>query len=189
VDARGGCDDPFRVVFVCTGNRARSALAEALFERYARDVPAKATSAGTLDLEDAPALPQAIEAARRLGVDLSRHASRALSATDLSSADLVLGFEPEHVTMSVVEARADVARTFLLGELVALLDDPETEGDPCVRARSAVAFADARRIRSRPNPAHAVPDPYGKSPKVMQRIAREIDRQVRELVSGLFGTS
>ena len=33
-------DKTFDVVFVCTGNRARSALAEALFRHYARSLPA-----------------------------------------------------------------------------------------------------------------------------------------------------
>ncbi len=178
--------DPFDVVFVCTGNRARSPLAEALFRKYAADVGATASSVGTLHAEGDLALPEAVEAARRLGVDLSAHSSRSIVAADLSRADLVLGFEPVHLSIAVVEAGASIGRTFLLGELVALLDLPKTQEDPRANARFAVSVADSRRIRSRPDPARAIADPYGASAKVMQATANEIDRLVRELAIGLF---
>lgn len=181
------CEDPFRIVFVCTGNRARSPLAQALFETYTTGLDVSARSFGTLDVPGAPALPEAVTAGRRLGADLAAHVSRSLRDADLSQADLVLGFEPQHVRTAVVDARANIARTFLLAELVPLLDVPVTSDDLCASARFVVSVADSRRDRMRPDPSRTISDPYGRPEKEMQRIAEEVDRLVREVVRGLFG--
>ena len=50
------CGEPFEVVFVCTANRARSALAEARFRKYISGIDAVVRSAGTLGVESAPVL-------------------------------------------------------------------------------------------------------------------------------------
>lgn len=181
----------FVVIFVCTGNRARSALAEGLFRRHTQGIPTTVSSVGTLDVGSVPPLSDATEAGRRLGVDLTGHRARSLARADLTSADLVLGFESRHVASAVVDGGSNPGRTFLLGELVMLLDDTASaEEDAVERARAAVADADARRIRHRPDPAApVVKDPLGKTAKVMYRTAEEIDALVRGLVLGLFGRS
>jgi protein-tyrosine-phosphatase len=180
-------DGPFQVVFVCTGNRARSPLAEALFRKYAAHLDATVSSFGTLALGAVPALPDALEVGFRLGVDLTEHTARHIRSGALAEADLVLGFEPAHVSIAVVEGRADAARTFLLGELVALLEAPVVDMDALARARALVYAADRRRIRSRPDRAGSIGDPLGKPAKVMRRTAEQIDRLVQDLVVGLFG--
>ena len=182
-------DDRLRVVFVCTGNRGRSPVAAALFRQqaFSAHLPADATSLGTLQLEHLPALPAAVRAAHRLGVDLSGHTSRTLSPVELSTADLVLGFEPEHVSMSVIEGGSAIERTFLLGELVALLQQGNDASDQLARARAAVALADLRRVRSRPDPRYTLPDPVGMSDRDVQRLAHTIDDLIRGLLRGLFG--
>src|SRR6476619_7436935 len=53
-------NDTFEVAFVCTGNRARSALSEALYRRYALGFDTSARSFGTLDVAGASALEQAV---------------------------------------------------------------------------------------------------------------------------------
>jgi hypothetical protein len=96
----------FDVVFVCTANRARSALSEAFYRRYTFDFDTRARSFGTLDQEGAPALEHAVDAGRRLGVDLAAHTAAALSNGVLAEADLVLGFEPHHVAAAVIDGDA-----------------------------------------------------------------------------------
>lgn len=74
----GDCPDLGGIVFVCTGNSARSPFAAALWNRSTRGETHRvaATSAGT---HPAPRVPEkAIEAAQRFGVDLSDHAPRPL---------------------------------------------------------------------------------------------------------------
>src|SRR5439155_11029532 len=113
-----------QVAFVCTGNRFRSPLAAALLAQKADGLPLRIVSLGTLDLGSEPALPEAVAIAEELGLDLSGHASRNLASVDLEPFDLVLGFERKHVVASVVEAGANIERTFTLPVLVATLRRP-----------------------------------------------------------------
>ena len=178
----------FDVVFVCTGNRARSALSEALYRRYALGFDTRVRSFGTLDVRNAPALEHAVDAGRRLGVDLSAHTAVALSNGVLADADLVLGFEPHHVATAVIDGAAAPGRTFLLRELVELLELSAQVDGTIRNARAEVTAAHERR----PKPwsdaaAFVIPDPAGRPPGVMLATATEIDELVRRMVRGLFG--
>ena len=171
------------VVFVCTGNRARSPLAEALFRRYSTSagVQVQVASFGTMEVGPLPPLPLAVESGRELGVDLTGHRARAFRRGDLASTDLVLGFEPFHVFSAVIDGSAHPGRAFLLGEFAVLLETHGAEATD-VRARGLIAAVDSRRVRSRPDPsAQVVADPLGKPVEVMARTATEIDRLVRRL--------
>jgi arsenate reductase len=76
-----------RVLFVCLHNAGRSQMSEALFERAAAGRH-EARSAGTTPAKRVH--PEAIEAMRELGVDLSRRTPRKLTAEDAEWADLVV---------------------------------------------------------------------------------------------------
>ena len=58
---------PIRVLFICTGNSARSQIAEALLRHYG-DPDFEVSSAGS---DPQPVHPFAIEAMREVGIDLS----------------------------------------------------------------------------------------------------------------------
>jgi protein-tyrosine phosphatase len=175
----------FEIVFVCTGNRARSPLAEALCVRYAAGLEVGVRSAGALGLRGIPPLEEAIKAGRALGIDIASHRSVPLAEAGLGVADLVLGFEPFHAR-AAVEAGASRERVFLLGELVALVAPEEHDGDVVARARETVARADARRALAPTSATATIPDPLGKPAHVMQATAKEIDDLVHRLVAVLF---
>lgn len=76
-----------RVLFLCTGNSARSQMAEGLVNHFLGD-RWQAFSAGT-----APAgfvHPLAIEAMRELGIDISQHRSKGVDELREASFDLVI---------------------------------------------------------------------------------------------------
>ena len=180
-----GCTGMFDIVFVCTGNRARSPLAEALCLRYTAGVDLRVRSAGTLGVRGLPPLADAIRAGRALGVDIASHRTRSLDDVELRSVDLVLGFEPFHV-QAAVAAGVSADRAFLLGELVALLGRCEQGGDVVARARESVARAHARRARALAAATATIADPLGRSAGVMKATAREIDDLVHSLAVALF---
>jgi protein-tyrosine-phosphatase len=79
-----------RILFVCTGNMCRSALAEGIAR--ARMGPERGVafeSAGFYALDDAPASPHAVEAAAEVGVNLRAHRARTLSRELAHEVDLI----------------------------------------------------------------------------------------------------
>lgn len=88
-----------KVIFVCTGNTCRSPMAEYLLrsELKGRGVSGVTVeSAGTFAGEGHPASRNAILAASKYGLDLTRHASRPLSTVDADGA-LVLCMSRGHM--------------------------------------------------------------------------------------------
>jgi len=54
-------------------------------------------SAGTLGIQGAPASPEAVEAMREIGIDLSGHRSKGLEGHMLKTADLVVVMDRHHL--------------------------------------------------------------------------------------------
>jgi len=99
--------EPFRIVFVCTGNTCRSAMAEgALRVLLNKERPGKfeVFSAGIAAATGHPATFYAEEAAKVWDADLSTHSSQPLTPALIDQADLILAMSPEHYT-SIVKLR------------------------------------------------------------------------------------
>lgn len=96
------------VLFICTGNTCRSPLAEALCkkllaERHGcalEELPARGfvvLSAGLAAMMGCEASPEAVEIARQLGTDLSKHQSQPLTGDLLARADYVFTMTQSHL--------------------------------------------------------------------------------------------
>ncbi len=180
----------FQLVVVCTGNRFRSPLAAAVVEQLVAELPVQVSSLGTLDLGGAPPLRAAVKQAGRMGLDLSSHRARTIVGADLREADLIVGFERAHLGAAVLEARAPRERSFLITELVELLElsPPVFEADPLHRARAAVKYADATRRESPAEWYEEIPDPLGGSSRLAREVATDVQRLTIALLRGLFGS-
>ena len=179
--------DEFDVVVICSGNRFRSPIAEAILRRSTDGLPVRVESFGTMDLPPGQALSEALELAPGYDLDLTAHRSRPLAGHDLSAADLVIGFEPINVATAVVGAHAQREHTFLITELVAGLEaSPSQSGNGVVeRARAAVRRADEAR-RAAPGAAPEIADPMGGPPAGYRRTAEEVYTLTSRLAELLF---
>jgi protein-tyrosine-phosphatase len=104
-----------RVLFVCTGNTCRSALAEALARQAVEDLrlpDVEVSSAGVHAWTGAPASDGALLVALENDLDLSGHRARAVDKELLAAQDLVLVMSPHHLER--VEALGGRGRAHLL---------------------------------------------------------------------------
>lgn len=110
------------VLVVCTANICRSPMAQAFLQRSldAAGVRAEVSSAGTSGMVDwgLPAAPEAVQVMAEMGLDIAGHASRALTAEQMASADLVIGMAREHLRDAAVMAPDALPRLVTLKELV-----------------------------------------------------------------------
>src|SRR5687767_13069942 len=103
-----------RLLFVCTGNTCRSALADAIarkvaVERSLTDV--EVVSAGTSAWDGAPASDGALLVGMERGLDLSQHKSQTLTRKLVSDAALILAMGPHHLER--VEALGGGGKAYL----------------------------------------------------------------------------
>lgn len=83
------------VVFLCTGNAARSVMAGAALSAHLPDW--RVSTAGTLVVEGQPMSWRTKAALERVGLAAPHHRSRQATAADLGHAVLVIALAPEHV--------------------------------------------------------------------------------------------
>jgi protein-tyrosine phosphatase len=93
--------DPFRVVFVCTGNICRSPMADVVFRGYADAAGLGArvasASAGTGDWHVGERADQrTIDALERAGYDGTKHRARQFTHADFARSDLVVALDRSH---------------------------------------------------------------------------------------------
>jgi protein-tyrosine phosphatase len=184
-------DDRFEIVFVCTGNRARSPFAASRFRQRWLAPALSVRSAGVLPSVGETALDAAIRIGRRYGVDLSTHEVHPLERRELRTADLVVGFERSHLSAAVVDGGSAIERTFLLIELAGLLGGLSHESGGLKNAglqetRELIAVAHANRS---PNflGTDEVPDPFGLSDVRVEEVFDLIDSHVAAIGAALFG--
>lgn len=149
------------------------------------DVPGRVRSVGTLDVGPVGVLEEILVIADARGFDVGGHRAHALRAGELAEADLVIGFEPIHVTTAVVDGGASLRNSFLIVELaerLRLLRGPLV-APPIAEHEFPVIPGGL----SRPLSGRSVADPFGGSRADFAGMADEVESLVRQIVGGLFG--
>lgn len=150
----------YSVLFVCTGNTCRSPMAAALARSVLGDrkgvdpeellaAGVRVRSAGVSALPGGAATPEAAEAVRALGADLSAHASQPVTADMIQDADVIYTMTDAHRRAVLTLNPGASGKTIRL--------DPERDiSDPigmsqAVYAQSAAMIHDAvlRRVAER----------------------------------------
>ncbi|MET0188123.1 MAG: hypothetical protein ABW212_03935 [Pseudonocardia sediminis] len=197
---RGGpvAAEPFRILFVCTGNICRSPSAELLTRhllvgrvggRTAARV--QVSSAGVRAVVGASVHAQARAQLAPWGLDgehAARFAARQLDASVVDGVDLVLGATPRHRSAVLERFPHLLGATFSLREfarLAALVDQDALPADLVERSR--VLVGEARRLRgtvAAPDDDR-IPDPMGGSPEDFRRATELTFDAVRSLMDVL----
>ncbi len=140
-----------KILFVCLGNICRSPFAKAL----ADDRGLSADSVGFIGPGRNPP-HEAVDAARRLGVDHGHHVSREILREDVEEADLIVVFDRFNVQRVRSAYPSALSKMLWLGDL-----DPEWAGK------------------------RAIIDPWGRGRDFFDHTFERIERCVDELSSAL----
>jgi len=181
---RAGTVDPV-ILFVCTGNTCRSAMAEALLRyRLAEagvDGPEVASAGtGVRDGDGRGAAPAAVEVLAGRGLDLGSHTTSPLTAAMLADAELVVAMTRHHESTVGLLDPSVRSRTFLAGEVVRLGGQVGLRGDRSVGDRSVgdwVRALDGARGGhfTAGRVADEVADPWGGPDEAYHRCADRLD--------------
>ena len=127
-------DKPNEIVFVCTANTCRSPMAAALF-RHALDAQddelksLRVSSAGVSAYAGQPAAANAVSALKKVGIDLSKHASQPLSQQMVDRALAYFCMTESHLAMLNYQIdppppHAFLMRSFMPGDVDREIPDP-----------------------------------------------------------------
>ena len=109
------------ILFVCTGNTCRSAMAQGIAQKFIEEYPEQLghihiASAGTFTNEGEKASANAIEVANQYGIDMESFGSQSVSPAMIKEADLVLAMTGNHKKLLNTLSPESQDKIFLLKE-------------------------------------------------------------------------
>jgi protein-tyrosine phosphatase len=182
-------DTRFSILFVCTGNICRSAMAERLLVSRLDTVGGRSvsvTSAGTRAVVGRPMSSQTRPRLRALGGDPDGFVATPLTEARIASADLILGMAAEHAERVLALDPGAFSRTFLLTEFVRAIETfgevPEPSDPGRWRLLADLATEARRRGLVPARDDDDVADPYGRDDEAFDSMVRRLVPAVDAIV-------
>lgn len=192
--------EPFRILFVCTGNICRSPMAEGFARSRLEALDLSASmgvevgSAGIAGFDGDRATVEAVLAMRDRGIDITGHRARSVTPALLEASDLVMTMEElQRRRVLALGARSPVCQLLKLGEAAGELllepDDGSSGRDArqrLSRLALAVAGIESDGAWKRPEHSYAVVDPIGMPFHEYERVADEMVGPIENILRVLL---
>jgi protein-tyrosine-phosphatase len=162
------------ILFLCTGNAARSVMAGAALRQRRPDLHVE--TAGTLTVDGMPISWRTRAALDDVGLPFPKHASRQAHRAHLAEADVIVGLAPEHIEWVRREHPEVAARSGTLIRLTRQLAPPPPE-------QLADRIAALRLEQVQLQQWEEVVDPGGGEVEQFVACARQIVALIDELAS------
>ena len=158
------------ILFVCTGNTCRSAMAEGIFkkilkERKEDNSSFNILSAGISALPGISPTPEAIKVMSEQGIDISQHHAQELRVELINKADLILVMANEHKEYIHKEFPFAQNKTFLLKKFTL---NNKTENNQ-------------KNERN-----YEIIDPIGRKIEFYRIIARELKKNLEKILDNIL---
>ena len=114
-----------RILFICTGNSCRSAMAKAYLEKRLKDTGKKdamVSSAGIAPVPGMHATEEARNVLKEEGADISDHVARKLTDLEIREADLIFVMEDIHRQYVIGKNSKAAKKTYLLKDFKSIGD-------------------------------------------------------------------
>jgi protein-tyrosine phosphatase len=179
------------VLVVCTGNIARSPLAEAMLAERLASAELQVSSAGVRARSGDPAARGSFLLAEARGLDLSAHRSRPVSPELVSDAALVLTMSERHRDVCAPMVAGSASHVFTFRELARLLETVDLTTAPgSAHARLPWLTEQLHLARPRARPANGredVADPIGRAWPHWVQLGEDLDDLVSSAARAITG--